>query len=85
MSDEFKNDESIYRIMILNRSIWKNDDDDDDEIEGLNIVLDDGSGSKMTKSKNTGISSIAIPVMRKKVEHALRQRIDSMGMQDADL
>jgi transcription termination/antitermination protein NusG len=57
-------------------------EDDDDEIEGLNIVLDDGSGNNDNKPEKFWFFIHCYSGYEKKVEHALRQRIDSMGMQD---
>lgn len=58
-------------------------DTDDDEIEGLNIVLDDGSGNKDNEIEKHWFFIHCYSGYEKKVEYALRQRIDSMGMQDA--
>ena len=52
----------------------------EDDVEGLNIVLDDGSDED--DSKRSWFFIHCYSGYEKKVEHALRQRIDSMGMQD---
>ena len=51
-----------------------------EDVEGLNIVLDDGSADE--ESKRSWFFIHCYSGYEKKVEHALRQRIDSMGMQD---
>jgi len=79
MSDETTNDEQLTDYDPENPSI---EDDGDDEIEGLNIVLDDGSGNQDNKVEKYWFFIHCYSGYEKKVEHALRQRIDSMGMQD---
>ena len=51
-----------------------------EDVEGLNIVLDDASSED--KSERNWFFIHCYSGYEKKVEHALRQRIDSMGMQD---
>jgi len=80
MSDEIKNDEELTDYDP--EPVYLEDDDDDDEIEGLNIVLDDGSGSGDDEIEKLWYFIHCYSGYEKKVEHALRQRIDSMGMQD---
>ena len=52
----------------------------EEDVDGLNIVLDDGSDED--ESKRSWFFIHCYSGYEKKVEHALRQRIDSMGMQD---
>ena len=52
----------------------------DDDVEGLNIVLDEGTGDD--DSERSWFFIHCYSGYEKKVEHALRQRIESMGMQD---
>lgn len=78
MSDETKNDEQLTDYDPEPVYI----DDDDDEVEGLNIVLDDGTGSKDDGIEKLWFFIHCYSGYEKKVEHALRQRIESMGMQD---
>ncbi len=80
MNDEIKNDEELTDYDP--EPVYLEDDDDDDEIEGLNIVLDDGSGSADSEAEKLWYFIHCYSGYEKKVEHALRQRIDSMGMQD---
>lgn len=81
MSDETKHDEELTDYDP--EPVYLEDDsDDDDEIEGLNIVLDDGSGSADDDIEKLWYFIHCYSGYEKKVEHALRQRIDSMGMQD---
>ena len=54
--------------------------DEGDEVEGLNITLDDGSGEE--DAERSWFFIHCYSGYEKKVEHALRQRIDSMGVQD---
>jgi len=81
MSDETRNDEQLDYDP---EPVYIEDDidDDDDEIEGLNIVLDDGSGKTEDETEKHWFFIHCYSGYEKKVEHALRQRIDSMGMQD---
>ncbi len=53
---------------------------EDDDVDGLNITLDDGSGEDETEREWFFIHCYS--GYEGKVEHALRQRIDSMGMGD---
>ncbi len=52
----------------------------DDEVEGLNITLDDGTGDEDPDRLWYFIHCYS--GYEKKVEHALRQRIETMSMQD---
>lgn len=79
MSDETTNDEQLTDY---DPEPVYMEDDTDDEIEGLNIVLDDGSGDQDNKPEKFWFFIHCYSGYEKKVEHALRQRIDSMGMQD---
>ena len=79
MSDETRNDEQLTDYDP--EPIYM-EDDADDEIEGLNIVLDDGSGDQDNKPEKFWFFIHCYSGYEKKVEYALRQRIDSMGMQD---
>ena len=54
--------------------------DDGDEVEGLNITLDDGTGED--DAERSWFFIHCYSGYEKKVEHALRQRIETMGMQD---
>ena len=54
--------------------------DEADEVEGLNITLDDGSATDELERSWFFIHCYS--GYEKKVEHALRQRIETMGMQD---
>lgn len=56
------------------------DETDEDEVEGLNITLDDGSGGDELERSWFFIHCYS--GYEKKVEYALRQRIETMGMQD---
>jgi len=82
MSDETKNDEQQITDYDPEPVYLEDDDDDDDEIEGLNIVLDDGTGTDDDGIEKHWYFIHCYSGYEKKVEHALRQRIDSMGMQD---
>jgi transcriptional antiterminator NusG len=83
MSDETTNDEQLTDYDPEPVFIEADDDSlDDDDIEGLNIVLDDGSDNPDSKSEKLWYFIHCYSGYEKKVEHALRQRIDSMGMQD---
>lgn len=79
MNDEMNNEEQLTDYDPEPVYI---EDTDDDEIEGLNIVLDDGTGSGDDEIKKDWFFIHCYSGYEKKVEHALRQRIDSMGMQD---
>jgi len=79
MSDETKNDEQLTDY---DPEPVYMEDDTDDEIEGLNIVLDDGTGNNDGGPEKFWFFIHCYSGYEKKVEHALRQRIDSMGMQD---
>ncbi|MCY4538267.1 MAG: hypothetical protein OXE52_08550 [Chloroflexi bacterium] len=52
----------------------------EEDVDGLNIVLDDGGEEDISERNWFFIHCYS--GYEKKVEHALRQRIDSMGMQD---
>lgn len=83
MSDETKNDEQLTTDYDPEPVYMENESDSsDDEIEGLNIVLDDGTGDEDGKTEKYWYFIHCYSGYEKKVEHALRQRIESMGMQD---
>ncbi len=54
--------------------------DEEDEVEGLNITLDDGTAPD--EMERSWFFIHCYSGYEKKVEHALRQRIENMGMQD---
>ena len=54
-------------------------DEPSDDVEGLNITLDDGAEDDLERS---WFFIHCYSGYEKKVEHALRQRIETMGMQD---
>ncbi len=60
--------------------VYLDETEDADEVEGLNIGLDeDGAGDELERS---WFFIHCYSGYEKKVEHALRQRIETMGMQD---
>lgn len=60
--------------------VYLDETEDADEVEGLNIKLDeDGAGDELERS---WFFIHCYSGYEKKVEHALRQRIETMGMQD---
>lgn len=54
----------------------------DDDLEGLNIVLDDDEAAANDDAERSWFFIHCYSGYEKKVEHALRQRIENMGMQD---
>ncbi len=56
-------------------------DDPEDDVDGLNITLDDGSAAE-DELERSWFFIHCYSGYEKKVEHALRQRIETMGMQD---
>ena len=56
-------------------------DDAAGDVEGLNITLDDGSAAEDDQERSWFFIH-CYSGYEKKVEHALRQRIETMGMQD---
>ena len=56
-------------------------DEPAEDVDGLNITLDDGSGAE-DELERSWFFIHCYSGYEKKVEHALRQRIETMGMQD---
>ncbi len=54
----------------------------DDDLEGLNIALDDDEAAANDDAERSWFFIHCYSGYEKKVEHALRQRIENMGMQD---
>lgn len=79
MDNEFKNEEQDYDP----EPVYLEEESSDDDDNGVTIVLEDGSEDRMTSSDEKLWYFIhCYSGYEKKVEHALRQRIETMGMQD---
>lgn len=79
MDNEFKNEEQDYDP----EPVYLEEESSNDDDNGVTIVLEDGSEDRMTSSDEKLWYFIhCYSGYEKKVEHALRQRIETMGMQD---